>query len=75
MNGYKAKALRRLAMSLHGDENNEGYLYPRGRTLTKFYLTKLGTPVRFTVSGQAVVASKAHRLYKAMKHDLRIGGQ
>jgi len=75
MRGSKARALRKLALALHGDEDDQGHIYPRGRTLTRFYLTPLGTPVRYKVTGQAVVVSKAHRLYKHMKKDLNTGGQ
>ena len=74
MRGFKAKVLRRIALSVEKD-NEPGYVYPRGRTHTKFMKDPVGTGfIKFAVSGQAVLASQADRLYNRMKRDLRVGG-
>lgn len=73
MRGFKAKVLRRIALSV--EKNNEpGYIYPKGRTHTKVYMSQ-GVPKFYKVSGMAVLASKADRLYNSMKREMRIGGQ
>ena len=73
MRGYKAKVLRRIAANVTHD-NEPGYIYPKGRTHMKMYIDAMGWSHPYTVSGMAVVASEAHRLYKRMKKDLRTGG-
>lgn len=73
MRGFKAKVLRRIALSVEKD-NQPGYVYPQGRTHTKAYRAADGTFKFYKVSGMAVLASKADTLYNSMKKDMRRGG-
>lgn len=76
MRGYKAKALRKLALALHPETPEDmGYFYPRGRHALRKHVNFLTGGISYSqVTGQMVVASKAHRLYKRMKKDLANGG-
>lgn len=75
MRGYKAKALRKLALALHPETPEDiGYVYPKGRYALRKVLMPDGGIHMAQVTGQMVLASKAHRLYKHMKRDLSVGG-
>ena len=73
MRGFKAKVLRRIALSVKTDE--PGYIYPKGRTHKKVGMSPTGQPFFYKVTGMAIHRSEAHRLYKSMKRDMSIGGQ
>ena len=76
MRGYKAKALRKLALALHPETPEDmGYIYPNGRYALRKHVNPLTRSIEVAeVTGQMVHASKAHRLYKHMKKDLTNGG-
>jgi len=73
MRGFKAKVLRRIALSVEKD-NEPGYVYPRGRHIKKFFIDPAGMAHPYLVSGQAVLASQADRLYNHMKKEMSRGG-
>lgn len=73
MRGFKAKVLRRIALMTE-KENEPGYVYPHGRRHTKVWVDPQGGKHVYTVSGMAVLASKADRLYNHMKRELAHGG-
>jgi len=73
MRGFKAKALRRMALMIEKD-NEPGYVYPQGRRHKKVFIDAMGKAHPYTVSGMAVLASRADRLYNHLKRDLRTGG-
>ncbi len=75
MRGWKAKGLRKLALALHPEtEDDVGYFHPGAPKVKKFGRNADGGFYEYLVTGQLVVRSQAHRLYKHMKKDLAKGG-
>ena len=72
MRGFKAKALKRLALQM--ESNDEAYV--RKGTKVKMFLNPLtGKEQPYAVTLPWMRQSRAYRLYKHMKNDLRRGGQ
>jgi hypothetical protein len=75
MRGYKAKVLRRIAQSLESDE--PGYVVDevKGETHHPVIMHTLTGPVVVMVSNTIHRKSRAVKLYRKIKHDIRRGGQ